>query len=228
MDGLFEETMISSTHDLPLRGSYFAEGDYLSHDLETGVIANRAGARIVALTDDFLIAMHNSLEAQLGPKAASVLAEFARDWGRRAGAQFAAEIEIHHGKPVSQLPLSLFAADLAEAFRHHGWGVFQFDFSRYAQGLIAVDVSQPMIGSIVKPANRPVDRLLADFLAGLFSHFAGVELAGVQTECRCCGSPGSRFVVTIPDRARAVESASGTKKNHAQFLEALCQARSAT
>lgn len=220
--------MISSTHDLPLHGNYFAEGDYLSHELGAGLIANRAGARIVVLTDDFLIAMHNSLEAQLGPRAAPVLAEFARDWGRRAAAQFSLEIETHHGKPVGQLPLSLFAADLTEAFRHHGWGVFRFDFNRYAQGFIAVEAAQPIVGSIVKPANRPVDRLLADFLAGLFSHFAGVELAGVQTECRCCGSAGSRFVVTVPERARVIEGSAGTKKSHAQFIEALCQARTAT
>ena len=108
--------MIASTQDLPLNGNYFAECDYLSQDLKSGTIANRAGARILALTDDFLIAVHNSLEAQLGEKAVAVLAQFTRDWGRRAAEQFSAEIENHHGKPLTQLPLGLFAADLAEAF----------------------------------------------------------------------------------------------------------------
>lgn len=215
--------MIASTQDLPLNGNYFAECDYLSQDLKSGTIANRAGARVLALTDDFLIAMHNSLEAQLGEKAVAVLAQFTRDWGRRAAEQFSAEIENHHGKPLTQLPLGLFAADLAEAFRHHGWGVIRFDFTRYAEGLIGVEINQPIVGSIVKPANRPVDRMLGEFLAGMFSQFAGEDLAVLQTECRSCGSASSQFVVTIPERIRSVEKLAEAGKSHAQIVEVLCR-----
>lgn len=215
--------MISSTHDLPLHGNYFAEGDYLSQNLASGTITNRAGARMIALTDDFLVSLHNALEAQLGGKAAVVLSEFARDWGRHAGEQFAAEIEKHHGKPLSQLPLGLFGADLTEAFRHHGWGVFHFDFANYAQGLLIVEVEQPILGSIVKPAGRPADRMLAEFLAGMFSAFAGEQLATLQTECRSCGSPRSRFVLTIPERIRSVEKLAQAGKGHIQLVEAMCQ-----
>src|SRR5262245_31430694 len=131
----FEEPMISSTHDLPPRGNYFAEIGYLSQDLKTGTLHNGGGARMVALSDEFLLALLNSLELELGGRAAPVLKAAARDWGRRAAAEFAAELEKHYGRPIADLPLGLFAADLTEAFRRHGWGFFRFNFNQSSQGV---------------------------------------------------------------------------------------------
>ena len=65
--------MISSTLDLPPRGNYFAEGSYLSQDLGAGTMKNRAGARMLALSDSFLLATLNTLQAELGSQAESVV-----------------------------------------------------------------------------------------------------------------------------------------------------------
>src|SRR5437763_179117 len=124
--------MISSTHDLPPRGNYFAEGEYLTQDLASGTLRNRAGARMLALTDDFLLATLNTLRAELGEQAGAAVSALGRNWGRHAAEQFAAEMERYHGRPLMKLPLALFTADLTEAFRHHGWGAPAIDFSRYA------------------------------------------------------------------------------------------------
>jgi predicted hydrocarbon binding protein len=196
--------MISSTHDLPLKGNYFAEGSYLTQDLGAGTLSNRAGARMLALSDTFLVTMLNTLEAELGEQAGSVVKDVGRDWGRRAAEQFASEMGDYFGRPLMLQPLAMFAANLTEAFRHHGWGNFCFDFSRYAQGVLVVEVAEPVIGAVVKPAAAPVESLLAAFLAGMFSHFAGQELECVQTDCRARGADRSRFVLTIPERLKAV------------------------
>ncbi len=151
-----------------------------------------------------------------------------REWGRAAGVQFAAEIEKHYQRPLNQLPLALFAADLTEAFRHHGWGLLRFDFDKYAQGLIVVEARHPIIGSIVKPEKRPADGMLAAFLAGMFSSFAGAELAAVETECRGGAEPHGRFVLTIAERIRGIAASIAARKDHAQVVEELCQVRAAT
>ena len=194
--------MISTSHDLPPRGNYFAEGSYLTQDLGAGTLQNRAGARMVALTDDFLVAMLNTLERELGAGADEVVKATGRDWGRRAAEQFAAEMQKYRGRALLQLPLAMFAADLAEAFRHHGWGAFRFDFSHYALGVLTVEVRSPIIGGVVKPTAPPADALLGAFLAGMVSHFAGIELDCVQTKCPTIGVSG--FVLTAPERLKAV------------------------
>src|SRR5262245_26184032 len=217
--------MISSTHDLPPRGNYFAESGYLSQDLKSGTMHNRAGARMVALTDGFLLTLLNSLELELGNRAAPVLKAAARDWGRRAAGQFAAELEKHYGRPIADLPLGLFAADLTEAFRHHGWGLFRFNFNQYSQGVLTVEVENAMVGAIVKPAKRPVEGLLAGFLAGMFSHLAGVEVDCVQTDCRACGVGESRFVRRMPQRLGVLEGRTATGRGHAEILKEVVQSR---
>jgi predicted hydrocarbon binding protein len=217
--------MISSTHDLPPRGNYFAEDGYISQDLKSGTIHNRAGARMIALTDDFLVALLNSLEAELGDRAAPVLKAAARDWGRRAAEQFSGEMEKHYGKPLSELPLGLFAADLTEAFRHHGWGVLRFNLNQYTQGVLSIEVENPIVGAIVKPAKRPVEGLLAGFLAGMFSYFAGLELDCAQTDCRACGVAQSRFVLSVPQRLHVSDGRASNGRNHTEVLRELLQSR---
>jgi predicted hydrocarbon binding protein len=208
--------MISTTHDLPPRGNYFAEGPYLSQDLGAGTLRNRAGARMVALSDGFLVATLNTLHEELGSQANIVLKDMGRDWGRRAAEQFAAEMGDYFGRTLMQLPLAMFAATLTEAFRHHGWGAFRFDFSRYAHGLVVVEVREPFIGAVLKSSGAPVESLLAAFLAGMFSHFAGTELDCAQTECRTCGAEMSRFVLTAPERLKGVVG-----KSHEEVVEQL-------
>jgi predicted hydrocarbon binding protein len=213
--------MISSTLDLPPRGNYFAEDAYLSQDLGAGTMRNRSGTRILAMGDDLLVATINVLGETLGEQAPAVIKEMGRDWGRRTAQQFGAELEPFYGKPVTQLPLAMFTACLTEAFRHDGWGAVHIDVSRYTQGLLAIEVRDPLLGQSVRPAKAPVEGLLAAFLAGVFSQFTGVELECVQTDCRGCGAATSRFVLSIPERMQAGERFAG--RPHDAVVEELCK-----
>src|SRR5262249_12634088 len=134
-------------------------------------------------------------------------------------------MEQHYGRPLMKLPLSLFTANLTEAFRHHGWGALRIDFSRYAQGLLVVEVPEPIIGGSVRTATGPVEGLLAAFLAGMFSAFAGLELECVQTECRTRTAGKSRFVLTVLQRLEAVAPMINARP-HDEIVEELCQRRS--
>lgn len=215
--------MIASTHDLPPRGNYFAEHAYLTQNLERGTLQNRAGARLIAFTDEAMLATLNTLERELGDRARTVIKAMGLDWGRRAAEQFSLELEVHYGRPLSKLPLAQFVADLTEAFRRHGWGKFTFDVSRYTQGLLIVEVTDPFIGGCVKPAQAPVDGLLAAFLAGMLSHFAGVELDGVQTHFPGDGHRVSRFILTTPVRVATAETLVADGRTHEQVIDELAK-----
>lgn len=216
--------MIASMHDVPPRGNYFAEAAYLSQDLERGTLHNRAGARLVALTDEAMIATLNALDRELGDRAAAVVQAMGRDWGRRAGEQFAGELELHYGRPVAKVPLAQFIADVTEAFRRHGWGSFHFDVTEYAHGVIGVEVRNPFVGGSVKRDCGPADGLLAAFLGGMFSHFAGADLDGVQTEGKGGSAAVSRFVLTAPDRAARAATLATEGRRHTDIVAELIAA----
>jgi predicted hydrocarbon binding protein len=211
----------ANTQDLPLKGNYFAEPGYLQHDLRKGTIQNRAGTRLLALTDDFLLALCNALEAELDDRAALVLKSTGQEWGRHAAQQFAAKMEQHFGKPLMELPMAMFSGNLVQALEHHGWGNLMFDFSRYDRGLLIVEVEAPMLGSSVRQAALPVEALLAGFLSGLFSHFSGTALDCLQTDCCGCGADRSRFIITVPERLQMISGSAQQRRTHADVLAEL-------
>ena len=91
--------MIAYTTDLTPHGNYFAEGAYLEQDLAAGLLRNRAGTRMLALSDDFLLATLNTLQEKLGNDAERVIKSMGRDWGQRAAQQFAVEMELFLAQP---------------------------------------------------------------------------------------------------------------------------------
>src|SRR6185295_14149419 len=159
------------------------------------------------------------LTKELGEQSAELIRSMGRDWGRRAAEQFAHELEQYYGKPPAQLPLAMFTACLSEAFHHHGWGAFRIDVSGYTCGLLTIEVRDPVLGHSIRLAKTPVEGLLAAFLSGMFSHFAGVELECVQTDCRGCGAATSRFVLSVPERLNSAANWAG--RSHEQVLEEL-------
>jgi hypothetical protein len=188
------------------RGDYFAEGDYLATDVRTGVTRDRAGARVLALPEDFLTGLGRALGERCGPAAGAVRKACGREYGRRLAARLAADLEEYYGEALPNYPLARLEGLLVELFSHHGWGRPRFDFSRYATGLIVVAVDDPADGD-----------LLAGVLAGLFSHLAseGLDCLATQRE------PDTRFVVTVPERLKAVSEWPDEGRAHDEIVREL-------
>lgn len=211
--------------ELPLRGNYFAEGAYAHTDLRSGTVRNRAGARLVALTEDFLAGLCGGLSDACGDRAADVLKAIGRAYGRAEGQRLAAELEAYYGRPVADFPLAVTDSCLREAFSHHGWGTVKADFGRYEKGVLVAAVDHAPFAALVGRSDRPVEALLAGLLAGLFSHFAGVELDCMQTECPTRGAANSRFVLTVPSRLAAVAGWAEAGRSHDEIVTELEAAR---
>src|SRR5205823_6097883 len=100
------------------------------------VTRNRAGARVLTLTGEFLAGLSTALEAECGPTAAAVAKSCGRAWGRRYAARLDRELGQSFGAPFADRPLTEFTDCLAAAFGHHGWGLLALDYGRHDRGLI--------------------------------------------------------------------------------------------
>src|SRR5205085_3444948 len=143
---------------------YF-DPDYVRADVGAGVARGRAGTRLVGLPDDFLSAVHQTLDAECGPAAERVLKAAGRDWGRRLAERLTGELADYRGEPIGETSIARFQADWQSAFRQLGWGVLTFDLSRFDKGLLVAEIRHG-------PPGGSVGALLAGALAGLFSQFA--------------------------------------------------------
>src|SRR5262245_57604578 len=124
----------------PVRGDYFAEGDYLRTDPAAGVARDRAGTRLLALPEEFLDALDQTLAAECGPAADRWLKSCGRAWGRRLAERLDQELGDYFGEALAAAPLARFQAALRGAFRVLGWGVLTLDFRRYDKGLLVAEV----------------------------------------------------------------------------------------
>ena len=207
------------TTEIPvIRGNYFAEGKYLKTDVRTGVMRNRAGTRMLALTSDFLLGLVSALNNECGPAATAVFRSCGRTWGKRVAERFATEMQEYYGMPLSDFPLSQFNACLYEMFNHHGWGKLELNLDQFTHGIIIATVQNPIYADLLGRAEQPADALLAGVLAGMFSYFAGQELDCLQTQCQACGHPDSKFLITVPERLKPVLDWPTRGKTHAQIV----------
>jgi predicted hydrocarbon binding protein len=212
--------------DEPLmRGNFFAATSYLQTDVAKGTTRNRAGTRIVCLTADFLTGFRRAIEHECGPAAEAVFKTCGRKWGEASARRFDQELSEFYGKPVRDFPLALFTACLTELFSHHGWGRPALDLSRHAQGLLVIELQDPIGAALAGKAERPADTLLAGLLAGFFGHFSGEDLDCVQTRCKACGDPASTFVVGLRPRLAPAAAWVEAGRPHEQILADLLEVR---
>jgi predicted hydrocarbon binding protein len=195
----------------PALGDYFADDDYVQTDVAAGLTSDRAGTRLVGLPDDFLTALHETLDAECGPTADRILQAAGHDWGRGLAERLTVELAAYRDEPLAATSVARFQADLQSAFRQLGWGVLTLDFTRYDAGILVAEVRHA-------PASGPADALLAGTLAGLLSHFAGLELAAAATPTT---GDLKRFVIALPERLEHVADALHRRRPHDEIVTAL-------
>jgi len=196
-------------------GDYFADDNYVRTDVAAGVCRDRAGTRLVGMPDDFLAALHQTLDAECGPAADRVLQAAGHDWGRRMAERLTAELAEYRGEPLAATTVARFQADLQSAFRQLGWGVLSLDFSRFDTGILVAEVRH-------SPSGGPADALLAGAIAGLLSHVAGRDLAAAATPT---AGDLKRFVIALPERLEKVADALHRRRPHDEVVTALERVR---
>src|SRR5262245_52267497 len=104
----------------PPRGDYFAAEPCT--DLADGVVRDPAGTRVLALTEDLLRTLDQTLEAECGPAAERVLKATGRAWGQSYAERLERELGEFFGEPPAAAPVARFQAVLRSALGRVGWG----------------------------------------------------------------------------------------------------------
>ena len=202
--------------------NYYVEGLYMSANVETGVLVNRSGRRMIALTNDFLLGLHRALEKECGDRVSHVLHHCGRKWGKNFGIGLDGAWSEFYGCPLKDFPLSFFQSLLVQEFAHNGWGQLTIDYSHFAKGVIVLTLVGAIMADISDgEKSYPADVLTAGIFAGLFSHFTSREVDCLQSQCARTGHGDSRFLLSDPGRVAAMRAWATTQKTHQQLLDHL-------
>lgn len=200
---------------------YYVEELYMTADVETGILYNRAGRRMLALTDDFLIGLHRALEKECGDRTAQVLHTCGRRWGRNFGEGLSAEWSEFYGRSFREFPLALFQSLLIQEFAHNGWGNLDLDYQHFSSGVISLSLAGAIMAEIRPGEANMSDLLTAGILSGMYSYFLGEEVDCLQSQCSSKGFADSRFLISSTARIQKLRSESTEAMSHEARLEQL-------
>lgn len=199
---------------------YYVEELYMIEDVETGVLYNRSGRRMLALTDDFLIGLHRALEKQCGDRASDVIHKCGRRWGRDFGEGVAAEWSDFYGQPYREFPMALLQSLLVQEFAHNGWGQLVISYRQFDRGVICLELKGAIMAAI-RPdeadAAEP-DVLTAGILGGMFSYFLDREVDCIQSQSESHGHESSMFIISSQSRIDQIRQNASAQTTHEELL----------
>jgi predicted hydrocarbon binding protein len=151
---------------------YYVERLYMSANVETGVLTNRSGRRMLALTNDFLLGLHRALAKECGERVSGVLYRCGRKWGRNFGKGLTDAWSEFYGTSFKEFPLAFFQSLLIQEFACNGWGVLTIDYTQVNRGVLEMQLDGAIMSEITEETvDYPLDNLTAGILAGMCSIF---------------------------------------------------------
>lgn len=208
--------------------NYYEEELYMTADVETGVLYNRSGRRMLALTDDFLLGLHKALEKECGERAHEVLRACGRRWGMNFGEGLTAEWSDFYGHSFREFPMALFQSLLVQEFAHNGWGVLDLHYEHFNKGVIWLSLRGAVMAAVRRDVtDREADVLTAGILGGMYTYFLGREVGCLQTHCERGETPVSRFVISSLERIESLRGRIEPSDDHESLLAKLLETSAA-
>ncbi len=201
--------------------NYYVERLYMSANVETGVLTNRSGRRMLALTNDFLLGLHRALAKECGDRVSDVLYRCGRKWGRNFGKGLADAWSEFYECTFQDFPLAFFQSLLSQEFACNGWGLLAVDYGHYQRGVLQLELDGAIMSEITsQEVSYPIDNLTAGILAGMFSIFVGRDLDCTQTQDGKHAEGVSIFLMSDPSRIQQLNTASqlSTHQDKLAFL----------
>jgi len=212
---------MTATNELEYK-NYYVEKLYMTANVETGVLVNRSGRRMIALTNDFLLGLHRALEKECGDRVGKVLYHCGRKWGRNFGKGLEGAWSEFYQTPLQEFPFSFFQSLVVQEFGHNGWGILRIDYTHFPKGVIDLSLEGAIMADITESDLKyPADILTAGIFSGLFSHFIARDVECYQSQCAMTGSVDSRFLLSDSKRIEDIRAWAGTKKSHQEILDHL-------
>lgn len=205
-----------------LKANFFSS-DYISTDVEKGVILSKGGTRLISLTEDFLKGFRNALIDETGPANRLVFYNCGKNWGLNMARRFEKEISNYYGTELKDLSMAFFDSQLKEFWLRYGWGEIDINWHQASEtGIFDIKIKNPAFSSVFAETENFSDDIFAGILGSFFSYFSNQDLICFQTGFDSNQSEGtSLFVLGIKPRLKDVEDMISSKISHNEIMQKL-------
>lgn len=175
-------------------------------DLTEGTVAGVA-ERIIYLTEDLVVGIHEALKHEAGEAWAIILKSCGYLWGRRLAMALEKKTRSLLSRDMGQLAVDDYLALLEAYFAQHGWGRLTLHLDdAESHGIVRASLRHSLFAASLKLRDQPVDFLIAGMLRALFERIGGCPLECVQVIWARDGSETqpSEFLISAPERIEAI------------------------
>jgi predicted hydrocarbon binding protein len=185
----------------PLYRDFYSAGSYMTADIETGVLYNRMGRRMLGLTDDFITGLLKAISGECGEEASRVEYRCGHRWGVVFGNGLLSDWGRFFDQDTSEFSVQLLRTLLLKEFAHNGWGMLDIDLDRLYDGILPLRLENSAFREVKRnEMGITDDTLTAGILGGMMSSLLTTDLDCLQLEGT---DSDSRFLVISSDRLRA-------------------------
>ena len=155
----------------PFKKNHYKYEDFFQLNRQDGILTNWNSGRNVMATEDFVVALMNGLEQEVGSAAPVLLYNIGQEWGKNDTNVFKTWFESEYQMSIRQSNPSLLFEAWWWPFSSQGWGNWEIDLTEQNNGFMFVNIFDSVVartlGDIGKPFAISTPVYLQDFLVKL-------------------------------------------------------------
>lgn len=201
----------------------FFSPDSCQYDLLEGTITNIGGGRLIHLSADVVLGVHQALVDETGPAWRLILKNCGSIWGHRVAGNLDRDLKLVFQTTPGDLPMNDYVRLIEGYFRAHGWGRLTLGLDHAdAHGVITARLDDSLFAEVLTEETGHVDHLVAGMLRGLFEHVSGRELDCLEIACARTGAEACEFVISGRARLSEYEDSVDSGEPAVKILAELC------
>jgi uncharacterized protein len=187
----------------PSKRNHYSFEDFFSFQPEQGTITDWNESRNILASEDFILAMIEGLEQEVGSASAVVMYNIGKTWGERDAAFFQNWFEKDYGMGLRECNPTFALEAWWWPFTSQGWGNWDVDLSDQKNGFMFINIFDSAVARTLGDVGKPVCHIYAGLFAGFFSNLVQKELSCIELQCYAMGETYCKFLLGKRDRIDA-------------------------
>jgi predicted hydrocarbon binding protein len=191
----------------------------LGRDPLRGTLADKDGARFMAVNEDFIAAFEGVFARTLENRHQDLLQRFGKQWGLRHAVRLERVVQREFRSTLREVETQMALELMSSSLGVLGLGRFEADLGHQDRGLIVIVHHDSPFPEALPTSSPPVCGLLSGFYAALLSYLAGRQLAAREVTCSARPGDPCRFVVATEERLTSLVVATPGSPDHALLTD---------
>ncbi len=201
------ESAVRSPHSLkqkyPFKKNHYNPDDFFMLQNDQGIITDWNQGRNIFATEDFIVALIEGLDKEVGNAAPILLYNIGKEWGKNDSKVFRTWYEDEFEVTFAESNPGVLFEAWWWPFTSQGWGNWEIDLSDQKNGFMFVNIFDSVVARTLGDVGKPVCHLYAGLFAGFFSEIVKKDLGCVELHCYAMGETYCKFLLGKKERIDA-------------------------